>query len=356
MAVCGSLWGRMAGMEGSAFPRGKGHPANAALSRHLRLLHGRPRPHSRAAELQRGVDAGHRPHPGYTAALPARLLPRRVRGEGKRVPAAARDHPGRPRPAPGRVPHRPACGHGRSEPHPHPALAAPVGRPRAPGLRRRHRRQLHDLERRRLRGRGRPGAGAPPADAGSGMTITMDAPVRHEPVLLHETRAALAVRPGGRYVDCTVDGGGHAEAILDAASPGGALVGIDADPEALALARHRLSRFGDAVALVEGNFRDVDAICRERGFTPVNGVLFDLGLSSHQLASATRGFSFRVEAPLDMRFGPGPGRAASYWVNEASESELADLIWRFGEDPRSRRIARAIVRSRPLATTTQLAK
>ena len=188
------------------------------------------------------------------------------------------------------------------------------------------------------------------------MTLMTDTPVRHEPVMPEEVVAALAVRPGGRYVDCTVDGGGHAEAILDAASPGGALVGIDADPEALALARHRLSRFGDAVALVEGNFRDVDAICRERGFTPVNGVLFDLGLSSHQLASATRGFSFRVEAPLDMRFGPGPGRAASYWVNEASESELADLIWRFGEDPRSRRIARAIVRSRPLATTTQLAK
>src|SRR3990172_9671002 len=136
------------------------------------------------------------------------------------------------------------------------------------------------------------------------MTLQMDAPVRHEPVLLHETLAALAVRPGGRYVDCTVDGGGHAEAILDAASRGGALVGIDADPEALALARHRLSRFGDAVALVEGNFRDVDAICRERGFTPVNGVLFDLWLSSHQLASATLGLPFRVDAPPPMPLRP----------------------------------------------------
>ncbi len=188
------------------------------------------------------------------------------------------------------------------------------------------------------------------------MTLQMDAPVRHEPVLLPEVIAALAVRPGGRYVDCTVDGGGHAEAILEAASPGGALIGMDADPEAVALARDRLARFGNAVAVVQGNFRDVDAICRERGFAPVNGVLFDLGLSSHQLAGGGRGFSFRVEAPLDMRFGPGPQRAASYWVNEAGEEELADLIWRFGEERQSRRIARVIIRSRPLATTTQLAK
>src|SRR3990172_3903583 len=123
------------------------------------------------------------------------------------------------------------------------------------------------------------------------MTITMDAPVRHEPVLLHETLAALAVRPGGRYVDCTVDGGGPR-------------AGIDAAPEPPPLARPRLSRFGDAVALVEGNFRDVDAICRERGFTPVNGVLFDLGLSSHQLASATLGLPFRVDAPPPMPLRP----------------------------------------------------
>lgn len=188
------------------------------------------------------------------------------------------------------------------------------------------------------------------------MTATMEAPARHQPVLLRETLAALAVRPGGRYVDCTVDGGGHAEAILEAASPGGSLLGIDADAEALALARERLRRFGSAVALVEGNFRDVDAICRERGFVPVHGILFDLGLSSHQLASATRGFSFRIEAPLDMRFGAGQERTASYWVNEVSEEELADVIWRFGEERHSRRIARAIVRRRPLRTTTELAK
>ena len=184
----------------------------------------------------------------------------------------------------------------------------------------------------------------------------MEAPVRHEPVMLQEVLAGLNVRPGGRYVDCTLDGGGHAEAILESASPGGSLLGIDEDVAVMDIAQERLRRFGDAVAYVHGNFRNVDTICRERGFAPVNGVLFDLGLSSHQLASETRGFSFRVESPLDMRFGPQVETTASTWVNEAEEEELADLIWRFGEDRQSRRIARAIVQGRPLRTTTDLAK
>lgn len=189
------------------------------------------------------------------------------------------------------------------------------------------------------------------------MTVAMtERPVVHEPVMLQEALAALAVRAGGRYVDCTVDGGGHAEAILQAASPGGSLVGIDEDAYTLALARERLVSFGDGVALVPGNFRNVDTICRERGFSPVNGIIFDLGLSSHQLASSTRGFSFRIESPLDMRFGPEQETTASYWVNEAREEELADVIWRFGEERESRRIARSIVARRPLETTTELAK
>ena len=187
------------------------------------------------------------------------------------------------------------------------------------------------------------------------MTLMTEARTVHEPVMPEEVLAGLAVTPGGRYVDCTVDGGGHAEAILNAASPGGSLLGIDADPEAMEMARERLARFGDSVALVRGNFRDVDSICEEHDFAPVNGVLFDLGLSSHQLASRTRGFSFRVDSPIDMRFGP-EGTSASYWVNQASETELADLIWRFGEERLSRRIARVIVNGRPFETTTQLAK
>ncbi len=184
----------------------------------------------------------------------------------------------------------------------------------------------------------------------------MEAPVRHEPVMLREVLAGLAVRPGGRYVDCTLDGGGHAEAIMDAASPGGELLGIDEDVDVMNMARERLARFGDAIAYVQGNFRDVDRLCRERGFAPVNGVLFDLGLSSHQLASDTRGFSFRVESPLDMRFGPDVDMTASDWVNDTEEVELADLIWRYGEERQSRRIARAIVEGRPFRTTTDLAK
>jgi 16S rRNA (cytosine1402-N4)-methyltransferase len=188
------------------------------------------------------------------------------------------------------------------------------------------------------------------------MTALMDTPVRHEPVMLREVIAALAVRPGGRYLDCTVDGGGHAEAILALASPGGSLLGLDADPEVAALARERLARFGDDVAIVQANFRDLDAVARERSFAPVNGILFDLGLSSHQLASSTRGFSFRIEAPLDMRFGPGPETTASYWVNEVREEELANLIWQFGEERQSRRIANVIVNRRPLRTTLDLAK
>jgi len=184
----------------------------------------------------------------------------------------------------------------------------------------------------------------------------MEAPVRHEPVMLREVLAGLNVRPGGRYVDCTLDGGGHGEAIMEAASPGGALLGIDEDVDVMALARDRLQRFGDAVAYVHGNFRNVDSICRERGFSPVNGVLFDLGLSSHQLASGSRGFSFRVESPLDMRFGPEVEMTASDWVNDSEEQELADMIWHFGEERQSRRIARAIVQGRPLRTTTDLAK
>ena len=187
------------------------------------------------------------------------------------------------------------------------------------------------------------------------MMLLMNARVTHEPVMLREVLAALDVRPGGRYVDCTVNGGGHAEAILEAAQQGGSLLGIDADPEAIVMSQERLSRFGAGVAIVQGNFRDMDRLCRERGFAPVNGILFDLGLSSHQLASA-RGFSFRVEAPLDMRFGPEEETTAAYWVNQAPEEELADIIWRFGEERQSRRIARAIVNGRPLGTTTELAK
>ncbi|MFQ6020094.1 MAG: 16S rRNA (cytosine(1402)-N(4))-methyltransferase RsmH, partial [Dehalococcoidia bacterium] len=186
------------------------------------------------------------------------------------------------------------------------------------------------------------------------MTVAIEPRIDHQPVMAAEVLQALAVQPGGRYLDCTVGGGGHAEAILEAAAPGGLLLGIDADPEAIAAAEKRLARFGQGVQLLEANFRELAAVCRSHNFWPVHGVIFDLGLSSLQLAEAGRGFSFQSEAPLDMRFGGGSLTAADI-VNHYREEAVADILWRYGEERRSRRIARAIVRARPLNTTTELA-
>ena len=180
-------------------------------------------------------------------------------------------------------------------------------------------------------------------------------PTTHVPVMLGEVLDSLNVQAGGRYVDCTLGGAGHAEAILEQAQPGGSLLGIDADATAIERGRQRLSRFGeDSVRLVRGNFRDIGDICRQMQFAPVNGILMDLGLSSFQLAEG-EGFSFRQDTPLDMRFG-GDGITAEDIVNTYSEADLADLIYRYGEDPASRRIARRIVASRPVRTTAELAK
>jgi 16S rRNA (cytosine1402-N4)-methyltransferase len=173
--------------------------------------------------------------------------------------------------------------------------------------------------------------------------------------MAEEVLRYLAVQPGGRYVDCTVGGGGHSLAILEAAAPGGLLLGIDADASALETARARLQPFADSTLLVQANFRDLAAVCQKAEFVPVHGALFDLGLSSYQLADQERGFSFQVEAPLDMRFNDSQSLTAHELVNTYSEAALADVIWRFGEEPASRRITRAIVAARPIATTTQLA-
>jgi 16S rRNA (cytosine1402-N4)-methyltransferase len=175
------------------------------------------------------------------------------------------------------------------------------------------------------------------------------------PVLTEEVIRYLAVRPGGRYLDCTIGAGGHATAILNAAAPGGVLLGIDADPSALKLASENLAGFGRSVKLVEANFRLLERVCQEHNFVPVHGALLDLGLSSMQLADPGRGFGFQVEAPLDMRFSPSQTLTASEIVNEYEESELARTIWEYGEEPGSRRIARTIVRERPIETTTHLA-
>ena len=178
----------------------------------------------------------------------------------------------------------------------------------------------------------------------------------HVPVMVREVVAGLNVRPGGRYVDGTVGGGGHAYAVMEAASPGGSLLGLDRDPEALATARGRLAPFGDDVRLEQGDFAEMDRLCRELDFAPVHGVLLDLGLSSLQLAEAERGFSFQHEGPLDMRFDQRQEHSAAEIVNEYSEEALADVLRRYGEETRARHIARRIVEQRPLRTTTELAK
>ena len=171
--------------------------------------------------------------------------------------------------------------------------------------------------------------------------------------MVGEVLTALQVR-SGLYVDCTVGEGGHSMAILESA-PGVRLLGIDLDGEALATAKERLGPHLDRASLVQGNFADLDGIVGEHGAGPANGVLFDLGLSSLQVDDEQRGFSFRREARLDMRFDPGQTITAHEVVNQHPEQRLADIISTLGEEPRARRIARAIVRGRPIETTTQLA-
>jgi 16S rRNA (cytosine1402-N4)-methyltransferase len=178
----------------------------------------------------------------------------------------------------------------------------------------------------------------------------------HTPVLLSETLRALSVQPGGRYIDCTLGGGGHAAAILDHSSPGGQLLGIDADPKAIEVARERLQNYKDSILLVNDNFVNLQSICIKYDFSPVHGILFDLGLSSLQLDGNGRGFSFQHDAPLDMRLNPQQEVTAADIVNTTPEARLAQLIKTYGEEIYSHRIARRIVQERPIQTTHQLAR
>ncbi|MFO7774140.1 MAG: 16S rRNA (cytosine(1402)-N(4))-methyltransferase RsmH [Dehalococcoidia bacterium] len=187
------------------------------------------------------------------------------------------------------------------------------------------------------------------------MSVTMSLPV-HTPVLLNEAIAGLQARPGGHFIDCTVGLGGHAAAILEKILPSGRLLGIDADPEAIEISRNKLSAYGQAVILVNDNFVNLEAICKRYQFHPVDGILFDLGVSSLQLDTAERGFSFHLDAHLNMRFDAGQELTASEIVNTFSEQELARLIEKYGEERHSRRIARHIVQNRPIATTLDLAR
>lgn len=174
--------------------------------------------------------------------------------------------------------------------------------------------------------------------------------------MLEECLSALQVQLGGRYVDCTVGGGGHALAILEESSPGGQLLGLDADGNAIKVAEAALKAYKKDVILVNENFKYLENICARYGYSPVNGVLFDLGMSSLQLEEAGRGFSFRQDSPLDMRFSDKQVLTAADIVNTYPESELAQVIYRYGEERRSRQIARRIVERRPLRTTLELAQ
>lgn len=184
------------------------------------------------------------------------------------------------------------------------------------------------------------------------------ASIGHAPVLLSEVLYWLNPKPNQIFLDCTVGYCGHAEKILEASTPSGIVIGIDRDQRAIDAGKAKLVRFGDRADLIQGHFVELKRHLMERGIERVHGVLFDLGVSSPQLDDPARGFSFQSEGPLDMRMDQSTGQTAAAIVNEAKESDLADMIYQFGEERYSRRIARAIVRARadrPLTTTSRLA-
>lgn len=186
----------------------------------------------------------------------------------------------------------------------------------------------------------------------------MNAPF-HISVMLHEAVDLLDCKQGGVYVDGTLGGGGHACEILKRTSPDGILIGIDCDDDAIESSRKRLQSFGGRSILVNRNFVEMKSILEDLDIDQVDGILLDLGVSSHQLEEGTRGFSFSKKAPLDMRMDQSRNRTAADIVNDSSEGELKDIIKKYGEEREAGRIARAIARQRkvlPLKTTTELAE
>jgi 16S rRNA (cytosine1402-N4)-methyltransferase len=178
----------------------------------------------------------------------------------------------------------------------------------------------------------------------------------HRSVLYQEIIHALRPNSPGRYVDSTVGAGGHAWGILTASAPGGQLFGMDLDPQALEIARQRLSIFAERAILIQASYTTLLDQLQILKWKTVDGIVIDLGVSSMQLDTPERGFSFQSDGPLDMRFDPTQPLSAEDIINSWSEHDLADLIWRYGDEQQSRRIARAIVRERPLQTTRELAE
>jgi 16S rRNA (cytosine1402-N4)-methyltransferase len=184
----------------------------------------------------------------------------------------------------------------------------------------------------------------------------MDATYPHLPVLYQEILTAIQPRSPGKYVDCTLGAGGHAQGILEQSAPDGRLLGFDLDPAAIEIAARRLESFGNRADLRHASYTSLQGELKKLGWQSVQGVLLDLGVSSMQFDRPERGFSFREDAPLDMRFNPDQGASAADLVNTLDEVELADILWRYGEERSSRRIARQIIAHRPLKTTRQLAE
>ncbi len=201
----------------------------------------------------------------------------------------------------------------------------------------------------------RPNRRVPVPETGSGAGHS------HQPVLLTEAIQLLAPRPGGRYLDATFGGGGHTRAILEATEPDGTVLALDADPEAIGRARRLADEpgVGDRLRAIAANFADLADVARRERMVPFDGVLLDLGVSSFQLDTASRGFAFRFDGPLDMRFDPNVGEPAAQLVNRLDRRELTDLLFHYGEEPRARRIAEVITREReraPITTTSRLAE
>jgi 16S rRNA (cytosine1402-N4)-methyltransferase len=184
----------------------------------------------------------------------------------------------------------------------------------------------------------------------------VDSDGEHIPVMRKEVLDLLQCKPGGVYVDATVGLGGHAEAILESLQPGGQLIGIDRDKESLERVQARLKPYGDSLRLLHDNYKNLPLILNNLAGQPLDGILIDLGVSSYQLLSPERGFSFQSDAVLDMRMDRTQQWTAADLVNKLSESELADLIYRYGEERLSRRIAAAIVQERSKAPITRCAQ
>lgn len=181
-------------------------------------------------------------------------------------------------------------------------------------------------------------------------------PAPHTPVLYQEIIDNLAPQDGKQYLDCTAGAGGHSRLILESSSPTGELLALDLDPVALALAKTTLAPFGSRARVREGSYLNAAAYLLEIGWEAVDGIVMDLGVSSMQLDLSEKGFSFREPGPLDMRFSPTSDLTAEKVVNSWPEADLAEILWKYGEERFSRRIARAIVHARPITDTAHLAE